>query len=135
LIEVHNDAVEDLREIRASDPKSFGKLYALIEQLRADPLLAPKLIEHDFGADRAAPVSVMQWHRAWKVEKVPLWRLKFWDLEKSGVRYRLLYIYDWRARTHYIMGVVARAKFDYDDPNDPIKLRVVRRCRQEFPGL
>ena len=42
LIEVHNDAVEDLRRIRVSDPVAFGRLFALIEQLRADVTLAPR---------------------------------------------------------------------------------------------
>ena len=135
MIEVHNDAVEDLRRIRVSDPVAFGRLFALIEQLRADVTLAPRLVEHDFGANRTAPISVMKWNKAWRVEKVPLWRLKFWELEKPGLRYRVIYVYNWRDSTYNIMAVVARGSFDYDDPSDPIKQRIVRRCRQEFPGL
>lgn len=76
----------------------------------------------------------MKWIKAWNVERVPLWRLKFWDLERSGLRYRVIYVYNWRDRSYNIMAITARGTFDYDDPNDPIRQRVLRRCREEFPN-
>lgn len=78
-------------------------------------------------------MSISKWIGVQRVERMPLWRLKFWDLEDQGLKYRLIYIYNWPDRSYHLMAVVARGNLDYDDPNDPIRQRVVRRCRAEFP--
>jgi hypothetical protein len=129
-IEVHNDATGDLRAIARNDPVNFPKLYALLEQLRKDPSLRGHLLDNHFGADRSEPISVMQWIGVKR--QAPLWRLKFWDLERHGVRYRLLYVFDWKAQTFVVLAVVQRDAFNYDDPNDPIRRRVLRCCATEY---
>ena len=85
------------------------------------------------GSDRVGPIAVMKWHDAQRVARLPLWRLKFWDLEKSGLKYRVIYLYNWPDRSYNVMAVVHRDSFDYDDPTDPIRIRVFGRCRVEFP--
>ncbi len=75
----------------------------------------------------------MKWHNAQRVDGVPLWRLKFWDLEKRGLKYRILYLFHYPDGSYNIMAVVHRNGFDYDDPNDPIRVRILSRCRVEFP--
>ena len=75
----------------------------------------------------------MKWHDAQRVARLPLWRLKFWDLEKSGLKYRVIYLYNWPDRSYNVMAVVHRDSFDYDDPTDPIRIRVFGRCRVDFP--
>lgn len=134
LIRIHNDASADLRAIRASDPEAFGRIFALLEQLRADATWIDRLLDSGHGADRNGPIAVMKWHDVQRVARLPIWRLKFWDLEKSGLKYRIIYLYNWPDRSYNVMAIVRRDDlFDYDNPNDPVRIRVLARCRAEFP--
>ena len=108
-------------------------MFALLEQLKADPAWVDRLLDSGHGSDRVGPIAVMKWHDAQRVAHLPLWRLKFWDLEKSGLRYRVIYLYNWHDRSYNVMAVVRRDSFDYDDPTDPIRIRVLARCRVDFP--
>lgn len=134
-VHIHNDVVDDLKAIRATDPVVFGRLIALLQQLKADASWIDRLQDHGYDGDNLTPVSVKKWHGAWRIG-LPLWRIKFWTLERDGLQYRVIYLYDWRDKNFYVMAVVPRnGSFDYDDPRDPIRLRIARRCRTEFPGL
>jgi hypothetical protein len=115
------------------DPVGFGRLLAFIEQLRTDPKLVSKLLDHGFGNDRGDAISVMKWIGVQKVEKLPVWRVKSWDLEKQGLRYRLIYCFNWPDQSYNIMAVVPRSELNYDDPQHPIRRRVSSRVRAEFP--
>jgi len=122
-----------LRAIRNTDPEAFGRLFALLQQLKADSTWIARLLDHGHGADGDETFSVSKWHGALKVAHLPLWRLKFWDLERDGLKYRVVYIYNWPDKSFNVMAVVHRNAFDYDNPNDPIRSRVFARCREEFP--
>jgi len=135
VIRVHNDAVEDLRTIKATDPVAAGRLVALIQQLKADPGLKDKLLDQGFGDDRKEPISVKKWHSVYvKVERQPVWRLKSWELERDGLKYRLIYLYYWRDQSYNILAIVPRGEINYDDPSHPIRKRITGRIRSEFPG-
>lgn len=94
-----------------------------------------KLLENNFGSDRSGPLAVMKWVDAQKAPaRLNLWRLKFWDLERDSLKYRVIYLYNWPDKSYNVMAVVQRDEFfDYDDPNDPIRIRVFARCKVEFP--
>ena len=132
-LEIHDDATGDLRGIRVDDPQAFGRLFALLQQLRVDPRLAENLLNHGFGSDRDETYSISKWLS--NFSRLPAWRLKFWDLENQGIRYRIIYVNVWREKTFYVMAVVRRDLFDYDNPQDPIRQRVARSCRADFPDL
>lgn len=134
LIRVHNDATNDLVQIRAHDPVGFARLAAFVQQLRADSALVDKLLDHGHGSDRTGVISVMKWIGVQKVERLPVWRVKSWDLERQGLKYRLIYCYNWRDQSYNIMAIVPRNAIDYDDPTHPIRQRVTQRIREEFPG-
>lgn len=134
MIRVHDDATADLRHIRTTDPRGFYRLVALIEQLKADPALGHKLLEHGYGDDRSEAISVRKWGSVQsRVERLPVWRLKSWDLERAGLRYRLVYLYYWRDRSFNILAIVSRDEMNYDDPNHPLRKRITRTIRDEFP--
>jgi hypothetical protein len=42
-----------------------------------------------------------------------LWRLKHWDLEGQGKRYRVVYALDPRVSRYYVLGVFPR-EFNYE---------------------
>ncbi len=133
MIRVHPDAVTDLREIKQTDPAAAGQLVAFIQQLKADPSLKDKLLEHNFGADRAHEISVSKWISIYaRVERLPVWRLKAWSMERQGLKYRLLYLYYWPDKTFWILGIAPRESIDYDDPSHPLRLRIVKRIRLDF---
>ena len=133
MIRIHNDATSDLIKIRTSDPIAFSRLIAFLEQLQADPGLVLRLLEHKFGNDRSEPISVMKWLDVQKREKLPVWRVKSWDLERSGLRYRLIYCYNWPDQTYNVMAIVHRDELDYDNPAHPIRQRIAGRVRRDFP--
>jgi hypothetical protein len=133
LLRIHNDAVEDLKAIKATNAVAFGRLFALLEQLRADQNWQSRLLDHGHGAEGREPISVSKWHKMWPAK--PLWRLKFLDLEKTGLRFRIIYVYNWRDKSFSVMAITPRGTFDYDNPNDPIRLRVARRLGSEFGAL
>lgn len=133
---IHEDAVSDLRSIRNNDAPAFGPLVALMEQLRNDKALADKLLEHDFGANRKGTVGVKQWRSVYQVvERLPVWRLRAWELEAQGLAYRVFYIYNWRQKSFHVLAIVPRNGFDYDDPQNPIRRRIAACIRREFPGI
>lgn len=134
LIRVHNDAVADLRVIREVSPEAAAKLTAFIQQLRADKALISRLLDDGFGDGRNEPLSVAIWVSVKRIEKLPLWRLRAWDLERQDLKYRIVYCYNWRDRSYNIMAIVPRDEIDYDDPSNPLRKRIIASVRREFPG-
>ncbi len=131
---VHNDATDDLKKIQAVDPTGFNCLVALIDQMRTDPALVAKLLDHGYGRDQSEDVSVMKWMDIERIERTIVWRIKFWDLEDKGLKYRIFYFYYFRDLSYNIMAVLPRDEIDYDDPNHPTRKRIIRRIREEFPN-
>lgn len=134
LIRVHNDAVADLREIKQVDPQAAIRLTAFIQQLRADVRLVSRLLDDGFGKDGDEQISVAVWISVNKKEKLPAWRLRAWDLEDEGLKFRIVYCYNWRDKSYNIMAIVPRNKIDYDDHDHPLRRRIVESIRRDFPG-
>jgi hypothetical protein len=134
LIRIHNDATSDLESIKTIDPLGFNRLVALIQQLKVDSLLISKLLDHDFGHDGSKDISVSKWLNVYKIERLPIWRLKFWDLEDEGLKYRIIYCYNYPDKSHNVMAIVPRGELNYDDPNNPIRKRIISSVKKHFPG-
>ncbi|OAI18273.1 MULTISPECIES: hypothetical protein [Methylomonas] len=135
MIEVHDDAVDDIEGISQINMSDSLKLVSFIEQLCTDQRLIAKLLENGFGENRQGPISVKKWGSVHKLEHLPVWRLRAWDLEKQGLNYRLIYFFNWMDRNYYIMAVVHRSDLDYDDKYNEIRIRVTKRIQNEFPGI
>ena len=98
-------------------------------------VLQSRLVEREWGEDRAGPLGVKEWVSIHKQTRgKPISRLRAWDLEAQGLNYRLLSIYNWPDQSHTILAVVARGTFDYDNPIDPTRLRVLACVRRDFPA-
>ena len=52
-----------------------------------------------------------------------MFRLKVWDLEDKGLRYRVVYAFMPRRKDHYVLGVVPR-DFNYE-PNHELTRRIL----------
>lgn len=120
---VHDDAKDDLLALRKKDPWAAGRIVALLEQLAADPDLLDRLTQHDYGAGGRTDIHVSRWESQWRQGR-NLWRFKAWDLEKIGLRYRVIYAFEPK-NNHYHVLAIAPREFDYD-PNHPISQRILR---------
>ncbi|WP_198026747.1 hypothetical protein [Polaromonas glacialis] len=130
-LSLHNDVKEDLSAIKIADPIAYAKIAALIRQLRADCKLAEKLLDHGFGEKRTEELSVSKWFDVWKQGK-DLWRLKSWELEDQGLKYRIIYLYLRNEARFVVMAIVKRENFDYDDHEDNIRRRICASLQRTY---
>jgi mRNA-degrading endonuclease RelE of RelBE toxin-antitoxin system len=125
---IHKDAEQDLRALKESQPRLWGRLTALLEELAVNARLIDMLTVHGFGADERDPFSVSRWQQYWREGK-DIWRLKFWELEHQGLPYRVIYALKRGTGEHYVLAVTNR-DFNYD-PDHP----TTRRILQAYEGL
>jgi hypothetical protein len=128
----HRDAEADLKAIREREPLSAGRLLAALEQAKADPDLMDRLTQHDYGVAGTADFHVSRWESQQYKYKRNLWRLKLWDLENQGIRYRVIYAFEPASHSVFVLGVTARRTFNYED-NDAFTRRVVGCYDRYFP--
>ena len=120
---IHKDAIADLTELRQKELKAAARIAALMEELKGDPDLLDRLTQHDYGAHQSADFHVSKWQAQWR-QGHDLWRLKIWDLEDQGLRYRVVYAF-MPQKQHYHILAIAPREFDYDS-NHPISRRILR---------
>ncbi len=103
------------------DPDAAGAILALLEQLKCDDDLIDRLTQTDYGKYRDQDFSVGP---VWQEQKKGrnIWRLKIWDLEDQGLKYRVIYGYTGRPKKYHVYAVVHR-DFDYAEEH-PITKRV-----------
>lgn len=110
---LHRGAVADLDRIGKTDPATQDELYVLLQEVKADQNLLEALTVKDFGLARDQRFHVDAW-AAQQRRGRNLWRLKLWDLEKLGIRYRVVYAFDPRIHRYFVLAVLPR-EFDYDE--------------------
>lgn len=130
-LKLHKDVELDLAGIKANDADAYAKILALIRQLRADINLHTKLTDHGFGQNKLEAISVSKWLNVWKQGK-DLWRLKFWELEQQQLQYRIIYLYLIAEARFVVMAIVKRDEFDYDDVDDPIRIRIFASLQRTY---
>jgi hypothetical protein len=116
---IHEDAEQDLDELWEIDEGATADIVALLEQAACDQELLDNLTVRDFGRHRSEDIHVDKWVEQQRKGR-NLWRLKIWDLEDRGIRYRVVYALDPRISRYHVLGVVERG-FDYDKSDDRTK--------------
>jgi hypothetical protein len=112
-IVIHEDAEADLDALWEIDEDSTADIEALLEQAACDQKLLDTLTARDFGSGRSEEFHVEKWFEQQRKGR-NLWRLKIWDLEDRGIRYRIIYALDPRISRYHVLGVVQR-DFNYDE--------------------
>ena len=128
---IHTSAAGDLRVLSSGDRREkvvAARVLALVEQLNTDPPALLNLLDHGYGKLQTEAFDVSKFLEFWKKGK-DLWRLKIWDLEYQGLRYRVIYAYVPTSHRFHILAVVHR-DFDYD-PSHAISQRIL----QDFDEL
>ena len=116
---VHEDAEKDLDELWEIDETATADVVVLLEQAACDQGLLDNLTARDFGRHRSEDIHVDRWVEQQRKGR-NLWRLKIWDLEDRGIRYRVVYALDPRISRYHVLGVVERG-FDYDESDERTK--------------
>lgn len=119
---IHQDAREDLRALWNSNFEAAARLSSLFQELDENQDLLDRLTQHDYGAHPRADFHLSNWWEQWR-RKRDLLRLKVWDLEDKGLRYRVVYAFIPRKRHYHILAIAPR-EFDYDK-NHPISQRII----------
>lgn len=120
---VHDDAKADLEQLWASEPAAAARIAVLLQELADDQDLLDRLTQHDYGSSQTAQFHVSRWQEHWRKGK-DLWRLKVWDLEDKGLRYRVVYNFVPGKRQYHILAIAPRT-FNYD-ARHPITQRLLR---------
>ncbi|GIK35879.1 MAG: hypothetical protein AMXMBFR45_01730 [Gammaproteobacteria bacterium] len=126
----HTDSKTDLAAIRADDHRPAARILALMEQAKSDQELFDRLTQHDYGQAGTADFHVSRWESQQNNEMRNLWRLKLWELEELGIRYRVVYAFEPLTRTIAVLGIARRREFNYED--DAFTQRVIECYDRHF---
>ena len=111
---IHHDAKQDLLALR-SEPSTkvvAARIAALLQQLAGDDDLLDRLTQQGFGRRGIDAFNISQWFEQQR-QGNNLWRLKNWDLEDKGLRYRIIYAFIPTKHHYHILGIVPR-EFNYE---------------------
>lgn len=126
-LHIHQNASQDLLALRQTEPQTAGRILALLEQIEGDQRLLDNLTVHNFGASGTEQFHVSRWQEQWRQGR-DLWRLKAWNLERQGLRYRIVYAYLPGKQKYFVLAIAPR-EFDYD-PTHPIGRRILRAYQE-----
>lgn len=123
---VHDDAASDLDNIWKTEPDTAKTITALLEELDCNDQLREHLLEERYGSREPAKFQVQKWQEQWRQDR-DLWRLKIWSLERNGIRYRIIYAYEYSSRRpgFHVLGIVHRNELDYDSEDHPTSKRIL----------
>lgn len=109
-------AKADLETIGRDDLEARDEIYALLQEIKASQDLLDALTVRDFGLAHDQPFHIDRWVSQQQQGR-NLWRLKSWELEELGIRYRIIYALDPRIRRYYVLAVLPRdISYDEDHP-------------------
>lgn len=124
-IDVHHHAQGDLDLIWESEPEAAATVLAVLEQLEADPKMIDKLTTHGDNSLGATLINVKQWQGMRR--KADLWRFR--ALDTPATSYRVIYGYQWQTQQLCVLAIVHKEKFNYDDLNSHLALRILADWR------
>lgn len=126
-LHTHNDATDDLEELWDEEPQAAARITAFLEELESNQDLLDRLTQHNFGAYHLEDFHVSKWFEHWNKGQ-DIWRLKIWDLEDVGLKYRIIYAFLPNNHQHHVLAIVHR-DFDYETDH-PITQRILEAYQQ-----
>ena len=124
-LDIHQHAANDLRNLRAVDPKSAAAVAVALEQIQADPKAINKLTTFGNNTVGTTHLNVKPWEIV--RDKANLWRFRV--LDTPATVYRVVYGYHWQTRQICVLAVVHKEKFDYDNLNSDLARRILADWR------
>lgn len=126
---IHDDAKADLEALWEKDAESAARIAVLLEECEGDQDLLDRLTQRDFGFQHTADIHVDMWVEQQRKGR-NLWRLKIWDLEDKGVRYRIVYAFQALKNRYHVLAVAPR-EWNYDKSH-PITQRIIAAWEQLY---
>lgn len=122
-LSIHEHAEDDIEELWKNCPKAAARITIILQELEGDQDLMDRLTQHDYGKyDKSAPFNISKWFEQYNQDR-DIWRLTIWDLEKSGLQYRVIYAFIPNKKHHYILAIAPR-DFNYE-ASHPITNRII----------
>lgn len=109
---IHQDARDDLEQLWNEERDAAVRILAFLQECEGNQDLLDRLTQHDFGTYGIHDFHVSRWQERWR-KGDNLWRLKVWDLEDKGLRYRVIYAFIPQTRQYHVLAIAPRS-FDYD---------------------
>lgn len=126
---IHDDARADLEALWDSDAVAAARITVLLQECEGNQDLLDRLSQQDYGSRRTASFHVAMWV-AQQHQDRNLWRLKLWDLEGTGLRYRIVYAFKAQRRQYHVLAIAPRG-FNYDESH-PITRRIIEAWEQLY---
>jgi mRNA-degrading endonuclease RelE of RelBE toxin-antitoxin system len=127
-LQVHANASRDLEGLRTRHPDVVREILVKLQEFKNDHQQLITLLDHEYGKGRSQDIHVSKWQEHWRNRR-DLWRFKIWCLEKPNAGFRIIYAYVPDELTFYVLAVVEKPPFDYDDENDPLIQRILADYR------
>lgn len=129
-IDIHQNAKNDLLDLKASNPEAFSDILVLIQELQINPnLTIDWLTTHGDIDANGFDINAKQWIAIKNIAN-NIWRLRLMGLPEyysnEASKYRIIYCYHYQTRQLCILAVVNRNEFNYDDLTTPINQRIIR---------
>lgn len=121
ILNVHENAASDLESIALTDPEAAAEIFAILSQLENDPNFLDKLTTHGNVGIGDNNLNIKQWLKPGKSQN--LWRFRALDTEATD--YRVLYGYYYPTKLFFVLAIVHKENYDYDDLNSDINKRIL----------
>ena len=124
-LHLHDHAAGDLRRMYAEGgDAAFAARHiaSLIQELNGSPRIADVMLPSGSG-HVVNDVDYARFSSLWR-RKADLWRLKAIDLERKGIKYRVVYCYVISTNAFHILAVVPRGGYNYE-LDHPITRRIL----------
>ena len=118
-IKIHRDAIADLEQISKLNPAVAAKIWAVLQEAKTNKQIQSALLDHEFGEYGSEKINVHHWNEFW-YQGINLWSLKVWECQRYYPQYRVIYAFDPRDQTFYVLGVVNR---DWDYRSDDVRTK------------
>lgn len=127
-LSLHPDAKSDLDELWDTDEISAARIETILQEIQHDQNMLDMLTVHNFGIHHTQPLHVSKWLEFWNVG-INLWRVKLWDLEDKGLRYRIVYAFMLGKQQYYVLGILPR-DWNYDENH-----QLTKRIKRAYDSL
>ena len=114
--------------LRQADAQAWGRILALLEQLKNDSELIDKLLDHDFEENHGIKFNVSKYQEFWQAG-YDIWRLRALDGGSAALPYRIIYAYDVKGPGFCVLAIVNRS-FNYDSSH-----AITKRIRSTYENL
>jgi mRNA-degrading endonuclease RelE of RelBE toxin-antitoxin system len=116
-VQLHPDAEADLDLLWMHDQEAAADIEVILEEADLDPRVLDKLTQHGNNElPSGKELNVKRWEKASRVLKRDVWRLRV--LNSPATSYRIVYGYHIQHRQIYVLGIIHKGSFNYDDLTD-----------------